>query len=241
MKVLILSDIHGNLSALQSILAYIKPYHIDACVLLGDLIDYGMHSNETLQLLERLPYPCLCNIWGNHEYAIYTQDYSRFSSKRGQLCAQYTCTQLDIPSWKYLKDKMSQAGKEEFQLDGKQCLAIHGGLDDPFWGNITPGMDLEIYHGYDYVFSGHSHIPHFFESFFPADDPKHRNKKRTVFINPGSVGQPRNLCPLAQFAIVDTSSCGTTQLRIPYDIEWEQAAYTGQVDDFYKERLAYGI
>lgn len=241
MKVLILSDIHGNLSALQQVLERAKGCHIDACVLLGDLIDYGMHSNEVLQELEQLPYPCLCSIWGNHEYAVFMQDYSRFSSRRGQLCAQYTRTQLNEPAWNYLREEMSPAGKREFLLDGKRCLAVHGGLDDPFWGKIAPETALESYRAYDYVFSGHSHIPHLFEMLFAADDAAHRNKKKTVFINPGAVGQPRNLCPLAQFAILDTVSGEMFQLRVPYNIAAEQAAFTGQVDDFYRKRLAYGV
>ena len=241
MRVLILSDIHGNLSALQSVLTRAEAQHIDACVLLGDLIDYGMHSNEVLQRLEHLTYPCLCSIWGNHEHAICTQNYKRFSSRRGQLCAQYTRGQLDEPAWKYLEGEMSRAGKAEFMLDGKRCLAVHGELDDPFWGQIAPGMKLEAYQAYDYVFSGHSHIPHFFELFFATDDPKQRNKKKTVFINPGAVGQPRNLCPLAQFSVLDTSSGEIAMLRVPYDIAQEQAAYTGQVDNFYRERLVYGV
>lgn len=241
MKILILSDIHGNLSALQQVLERAKACRIDAYVLLGDLIDYGMHSNEVLQVLEQFPYPCLSNIWGNHEYAISMQDYGRFSSRRGQLCAQYTRTQLDEPAWNYLRKEMSPDGKREFLLDGKRCLAVHGGLDDPFWGNIAPGTELAAYGVYDYVFSGHSHIPHFFEMLFAADDAKHRNRKKTVFINPGAVGQPRNLCPMAQFAILDTVSGGMSQLRVPYDIAVEQAAYTGQVDDFYRKRLAHGI
>lgn len=241
MRVLILSDVHGNLSALQSVLARAEADRVDACVLLGDLIDYGMHSNEVLQRLACLPYPCLCNIWGNHEYAIATQDYSRFSSRRGQLCAQYTHSKLDESAWTYLKSEMTQAGQQEFWIDGRRCLAVHGGFDDPFWGKLAPGIALDAYQAYDYVFSGHSHIPHFFELFFAADDPKRRNRKKTVFLNPGAVGQPRNLCPLAQFAILDTSSGEATLLRTPYDIVWEQAAYTGEVDDFYRERLAYGI
>lgn len=241
MKVLVLSDIHGNLSALQSVLTRAESYQIDACILLGDLIDYGMHSNEVLRCLEYLPYPCLCNIWGNHEHAICTQDYRRFSSRRGQLCAQYTRTQLDEPAWNYLWNKMSQTGKKELSLDGRRCLAVHGGPDDPFWGKIAPGVELESYRAYDYVFSGHSHIPHCFELFFAVDDPRRRNKKKTVFVNPGSVGQPRNLCPMAQFTIVDTNSGETAQLRTAYDIAREQAAYAGQVDDFYRERLAYGV
>jgi len=241
MNILILSDIHGNLTALESALAQAADSTIDACILLGDLIDYGMFSNEVVRRIKALPYPCLCSIWGNHEYAICKEDYQRFASQRGQLCAQYTRSVLDEDSWRYLREDMMPAGKQEFMLEGKLCLAVHGSAEDPYWGKIKPGAAVKDYYRYDYVFSGHSHIPHFFEVLSKAYAPEHRNQKKTVFINPGSVGQPRNLCPMAQFMILDTKSGQVLALRTPYDIAKEQAAYAGQVDNFYNERLATGI
>lgn len=241
MNLLVLSDIHGNLSALESVLAQASAYPIDAYILLGDLIDYGMRSNEVLQRIEDISYPCLSNIWGNHEYAIRKGDDSGFSSPRGQLCARYTRSILNEASLCYLDERMLSAGKQEFLLEGRRCLAVHGSATDPYWGTITPGIVPEDYREYDYVFSGHSHVPHFFEAFFPADDPAYRNKKKTAFLNPGSVGQPRNLCPMAQYAVLDTESGQAFLMRTSYDIQKEQEIYTGQVDDFYRERLAYGI
>ncbi len=94
---------------------------------------------------------------------------------------------------------------------------------------------------YDYVFSGHSHMPHFIEIFYEADAPHRRNRKKTIFINPGSVGQPRNLNPMAQCVVLDTETEKVVYEKIPYDIEKEQASYHGQVDDFYKGRLEVGV
>lgn len=45
-----------------------------------------------------------------------------------------------------------------------------------------------------------------FEIYYKKDDPIHRNKKKTVFVNPGSVGQPRNLCACAQYTIWETEN-----------------------------------
>ena len=100
MNLLVLSDIHGNQEALRAVLTYMgRAYQIDGCVLLGDLIDYGMHSNEVVQLLRNVQYPILCNILGNHEQAILTQDYDRFSSERGRQCARYTRSILNDHTW----------------------------------------------------------------------------------------------------------------------------------------------
>ena len=245
MKLLILSDIHGNQSALQSVLDRAASYtSLDACVLLGDLIDYGMHSNEVLQMLKQLPYPILCNIQGNHEAAILQEEYDRFAFDRGRDCARYTRSILQPQSWEYLRSEMEPSAKKEFECGGKKCLAVHGSLEDLYWKSIFPNRMHEIaadYSAYDYVFSGHSHLSHFMENFIMGEEPLRRRKKKTVFINPGSVGQPRNLNPMAQFVILDMETEQASFEKVPYDIEKEQACYHGQVDDYYRERLTWGI
>lgn len=244
MRLILLSDLHGNLQAWEAFCAFLDrlPAAERSIVFLGDLVDYGMYSNEVARAYAALPYPRLCEIRGNHEEAILTGDFSRFSSRRGQECAAYTRNVLT----EEVKATLSAlaAGPFAFSLGDKKALAVHGSLDDPYWGAIRPGQDpaaYAAYRDYDYVFSGHSHKPHFFEVFFPTDDPAHRNQKKTVFLNPGSLGQPRNLNPAAQFALLDSDTGALAMIDLPYDIAGAQAAYTGQVDDFYKTRLEYGI
>lgn len=242
MRLLILSDIHGNQTALKKVLDYASStLRIDACALLGDLVDYGMHSNEVVQMISCMDYPLVCNIRGNHEQSIITEDYTGFSTERGKDCAKYTHNILATPTWNYLKNIMSDDGKAEVIIDGKKCLAVHGSLEDIYWKSIKPGQELSMYQKYDYVFSGHSHLPHFMEVFYETDAPLHRNRKKTVFINPGSVGQPRNLNSMAQFAVLDTQTEDVLMKKIYYDIKKEQEAFCGQVDDFYRKRLENGV
>lgn len=203
MKIAILLDIHANLTALKAVIQ--SMVLTDALLLLGDLIGYGPHSNEVIEIIKNCQIPVLCNIHGNHEQSIINEDYSRFSSQRGKLSVAFTRKSLNNVSWKYITTEMYNNGFLEFNIEDYKCLAVHGSLDDVYWKSIKAGNgdNLEIYKLYDYVFSGHSHIPHFFEKFYEVDDVKHRNKKKTVFINPGSVGQPRNHNPMAQYAIWD--------------------------------------
>ncbi len=242
MKILLLSDIHGNLAALQSVMDKIdKNYKIDACILLGDIIDYGMHSNEVIKLIKNFSFPILCNLWGNHENAIINGRYEKFSSERGKQCAQYTRSILSQESWKYLMECMVRYGKKEFECYGKKCLAVHASLLDEFWGKMEPEKEIDEYVNFDYVFSGHTHIPFFLEKYVRGDDLRKRNKKKVIFINPGSVGQPRNLNPMAQFAILDIKTEKIIFEKVLYDIQYEQKTYNGQVDDFYKNRLEIGV
>lgn len=237
-----MSDIHGNRTALQKVLDYAdRMLQIDACVLLGDIVDYGMHSNEVIQMLGNMKYPIVCNIRGNHEQSVIMKDYAGFSTKRGKECAKYTHDILTLQAWQYLEKTMYNSGKAEFMVDNKKCLAVHGSLEDMYWGSIKPGQNLDAYREYDYVFSGHSHLPHFMEQFYKADVPLLRNRKKTIFINPGSVGQPRNLNPMAQFTVLDTQTEEVWMKKIGYNIKREQEVYHGQVDEFYSKRLEYGV
>ena len=118
---------------------------------------------------------------------------------------------------------------------------MHGSLQDVFWKSIQPSDDLAGYSNYDYVFSGHSHLPHYFEKFYPCDDPSRRNKKKTVFVNSGSVGQPRNLNTFAQFAVLELESGNLEFKKVKYDISDEQSYFSDEVDEFYKIRLSEGV
>ena len=242
MKLLILSDIHGNLNALNAVLKRAeKRSDIGGCVILGDIVDYGMHSNQVAEIIKALPYKIICNIRGNHEDAIINEDYARFSSDRGRESAKNTRQKLNEATWEYILKVMASSGKAEFEIGGKKCLAVHASLADEYWKSISPDGDLSEYSKYDLVFSGHSHLPHYFERYYKSDNPSTRNKKKTVFINPGSVGQPRNLNNRAQFAIYDTDTEEIGLEKVEYDIEAEQQSFDNSVDEFYKTRLKDGV
>ncbi len=245
MLLLILSDIHANLSALTAVLEAVRAggYGVDRAILLGDHIDYGMRPNEVIRMLMELPYPVDVNIWGNHEKAIldFETEGSRFASQRGRAFSQLTARMLDEHARRYIL-YMDRTGKAEREYDGKRYLFVHGSLEDVFWKSITPDTPGDAYAAYDVVVSGHSHLPHYFERYFPADNPVMRNKKKTVFLNPGSVGQPRNHNPNACFALLDTVTGQVHLNAVPYPVEAEQRLYEGQpVDPFYRDRLRYGV
>ena len=77
MRIAVLSDVHGNLSALRNVLEDAEKMGAKRFILLGDVIDYCMHSNEVIELLKRIDDKVICNIWGNHEYAIMNDEIGR--------------------------------------------------------------------------------------------------------------------------------------------------------------------
>lgn len=241
-RILIMSDIHGNLSALNQLLCVEDINNIDGIVILGDLIDYGPRSNEVIEVIKNIPTnKILVNIWGNHEKAIVNGDDSRFSSERGRKSAHYTRKNMLPETMEYINKNMVSEGVTEFYLKDKKCLAVHGSLADVYWQSITPGEADIRYSDYDIVFSGHSHQPHFYEHFYQADNVEYRNKKKTMFVNPGSVGQPRNHNRNAQYVILETDTWSIQMKSVEYAVEEEIALFSTEVDSFYRERLRKGI
>lgn len=242
MQLLILSDVHGNLSALDAVIADVEDrYEPDAMVLLGDNIDYGMRSNEVIARLKMMRIPLICSVWGNHEDAILRGRYDRFSSKRGVECARFTASMLGENARTWLEETGIESGMHVFEWANRRILAVHGSLDDPLWGTVaSPDIDPVAYREFDMVLSGHSHIPHALTALAPDETSRLRGKKTVWFINPGSVGQPRNHEPRASFAVWDTER-GISLNAVSYDIEYEQSLYDGSVDEFYRERLAWGV
>lgn len=243
MRIIILSDIHANVTALEAVLTDMKAVgSYDAIAFLGDLVNYGPRPNEVIDKVLQLSTPVIVNLWGNHEYSIFGGSLDRFATDRGRAVLRYTNTLLTQESRTFLDEKMAHEGCRKTVIDGKLFLFVHGDIDDPYWGKFgIDKMNDTRYAEYDYVISGHSHIPHYVEMFFASENMKYRNKKRTIFINPGSVGQPRNHNPYAQYGILDTLTGNYEHRSVWYDVEKEQALFSDEVDKFYKERIKLGI
>ncbi len=242
MRCLIISDVHGNLSALDAVLVDAEHrYHPDTMMLLGDSIDYGMRSNEVIERMSSLSIPIVCSVWGNHEASILQQRFDRFSTHRGEESARFTASRLTDRACAWLMKLGGESGMRTFACHGYRILVVHGSIADPLWGTIGPvSTDHESYKDYDMVFSGHSHIPHMFDILVPEVGSPLRGKRVIRFINPGSVGQPRNHDPRASYAIWDTER-GVCLEAVRYDVEYEQSFYDGSIDDFYRTRLAQGV
>ena len=243
MRLVLLSDIHANLTALLAVLKDIESIgEVDSFVLLGDFVNYGPRPNEAIEIAKQLPKPLIVNLWGNHEYSIFGGSLDRFATDRGKAVLKYTNTILTEDSREYLNKCMNHQGMEEKEICGKRILFMHGNMDDPYWGKFgIDKMNDERFAEYDYVISGHSHGPHYVEHFFASDNVEYRNKKRTIFINPGSVGQPRNHNPYAQYGILDVESGNYEHRCVWYDVKEEQKLFSDSVDKFYKDRLTLGI
>lgn len=238
----VLSDIHGNLYALENVAKDMDCFDVDGIILLGDLIDYGMQSNEVVRFIrDKWQDRIICNIWGNHEKAIIKEEYMHFSSQRGVNSAKNTRAHLQDDVIGYLDKQLIHEGLYEFCLGASNVLAVHGSIDDHFWKAIMPENIRGDYSAYDIVLSGHSHYSQMFTKFYDADDKDRRDKHAVLFVNPGSVGQPRNHNPNAQYALFDEKTRSVIFRAVKYDVGTAMNLYTDSVDLFYRDRLKYGV
>jgi predicted phosphodiesterase len=223
MRYLILSDIHGNLTALDAVLKAAEGRWKKA-VCLGDLVDYGPDPNEVIGRVQALK---AFTIRGNHDKAVVgLADLDEFNPI-ARISVLWTREQLKTKNRAYL-EKLPSGPK---QVGGFSI--VHGSLHDEDENVFSPELAFDgLQNAHTPVtFFGHTHIQGGFTlrngqvevlRFPPAGD----NPFSTLTIepgmpfllNPGSVGQPRDGDPRAAFAIADLDNQSVEFWRVPYDI-----------------------
>ena len=109
MKIILLSDIHANLTAFNAVLDHAQKTYGDTSVIahLGDIIDYGMRPNETLERLNGLSSRLIVNLAGNHEQAILEPEINHFNLLRSNQASEYTSSILKDKWFNYIATNMS--------------------------------------------------------------------------------------------------------------------------------------
>ena len=187
MKLLILSDIHGNLDALDAIR---KSY--DELWVLGDIVNYGPEPGEALEAVRAT---ASIVVQGNHDHAVGHCDDSRWSARFREVAEatrRFTSSQLSGSQKAYLR---SLPVKVQVEREGVRFYLTHATPSDHHYGRIAADSDdwvaeLERLDA-DVLLVGHSHMPFI------------RRIGGKVIVNPGSVGQPRSGDARASYAVWD--------------------------------------
>jgi len=184
MKILILSDIHGNWPALQAVLAA-EP-GVDGVICLGDLVNYGPRPAECVSWARANAQPGWI-VQGNHDRALGCDEDPRCSAPYRALAAamqRHNAAQLDAAAKTYLAGL--PAG-ESRRLGNARCFLCHAVPSDPLYGYLEINhprerweQEIQLAGRPDFLFVGHTHRP--FIRLFGT----------TMLVNPGSVGQPKN-------------------------------------------------
>lgn len=242
MKVLLLSDIHGNFDALESVLADAERESWKELWFLGDLGGYGPETDKCFQLLNSLN-PVL--IPGNHDL-YYANRLSR------SLFSREALTALVLSGASVPKGYIEVMKSIPVMQRRKGITLVHGSLINPEIDYILHVDDarenLKILKGRCALF-GHTHRQgYFIESdddvswVKPEAGQLSNFRKKRILINPGSVGQPRDCDPRASWAIMDTSKKEVQFFRTAYNISSVQQKMKKMgSSDFLIERLEKGI
>ena len=220
MRVLVVSDIHANLTALEAVLA--EAGDVDETWCLGDIIGYGPDPNEVVERMRSIPR--LTSMLGNHDVAVLGQmDFAVFNTEaRKSLLWQKKALTPD--NLVYLESL-----PQDTLVRANVSLA-HGSPRDPVWeyilNTLVARLNFEAFTT-PYCFVGHSHIQCMFmldilKDRVSLDVPRPNQTIKLsprVILNPGSVGQPRDRDPRASFAIYDTEAETWEPRRVAYDVE----------------------
>lgn len=220
MRILIVSDIHANLNALNSVLS--DAGHFDRIWCLGDIVGYGPDPNGCIETLRQ--YDLLC-VAGNHDWAVLEKlDIDEFNSDARQ-AALWTRNQLTVNNLEWL-----DALPEELPAQFGTYTIVHGSPRYPIWEYVlTPAIAFSNFDHFDtpVCFMGHTHVPvvfrHLVSERLIVAEPLVEGQalilgSERVMINPGSVGQPRDGDPRAAYALLDTETATFFPFRVEYDI-----------------------
>jgi predicted phosphodiesterase len=242
MRVAVISDIHGNLHALEAVLAAVDEERPDAIWCLGDLVGYGPRPNRCCGAVAARADLCLC---GNHDLGVLGQlDLGDFSPDAAA-SARWTREVLDGDARAYLEGLQPQA-------DAEGAALFHASPRDPVWDYVlsyeAAQASLDLTQA-PVVLVGHSHVPLALlledgrlEGGLAPDGTEAELGRGRWLLNPGSVGQPRDGDPRGAFLLLDLEARRASFRRVPYEVERTQAEIRERgLPDALAERLAHGV
>ena len=220
----VISDIHANLEALRVVLDHIDTQKVDRIICLGDILGYGPNPVECVDLVAQR---CDWSLMGNHDFgALY--EPTNFNQAAEQ-AAYWTRAQFEAePDQAKAAKRWEFLGRLRVRVSFGDFLCVHGSPRRPINEYLFPEDAInspvkmqQIFERVDkFCLVGHTHVPGVFTNepdFYPPDDLQGVYKlgeNDKAIINPGSVGQPRDLDPRSSFAILDDGA-GAEFMRIP--------------------------
>ncbi len=229
MRALILSDIHGNLEALQAVLS--AAGSCDAVWNLGDVVGYGASPNEVVAVIRSV---ATLSVRGNHDKVCAGIASAAHFTSGARDAALWTKDQLTPESSAWLR---ALPGGPVLTLNATAALAHGSPLhEDIYILNIRDAWAPLQQMVARCTFFGHTHVQGGFgwsDGRWFETKPQQRGKGRSQWalhledgkrylLNPGSIGQPRDADPRAAYAILDSDAQTVTFHREPYDIDLAQ-------------------
>ena len=243
MKIGIISDIHSNYEAINSVLKNIK--EVNEFICLGDIVGYGADPNYCIEKIKDLN--CRC-IGGNHDFAVVGKLDINYFNYTASAAILWTSLQLKKENLSFLKNL-------EKKIELKDNVnAVHGSPQNPLLEYILDKDTASLIFSkfvFKIYFVGHSHLAGCFsfnENNNQIDYINYRNggrieisKNKRYIINCGSVGQPRDGNPKASYGIYDLKYGIVNIYRVSYPIYLTQdKIINAGLPKSLADRLSYG-
>jgi len=221
----IIADLHANLPALEKVLAHLDRERIDGLVCLGDLVGYGPHPDEVVAMVAEREIP---TVVGNHDLVAAGLDDLDRCGEDARATLAWTRATISASTRDFLR-----ALPHRLELDGG-IVAAHGSIDDPWryvrrLPDVLEQLDEVRRLGLgSMLLLAHTHrqmvVDETSRKVATSEGLLARRRrtvavKRPAFVNPGAVGQSRELRQISRCAILDTAS-GKVHLysmRYPYE------------------------
>lgn len=216
----VLGDIHANIDALNAVLDDARAQGVTHFVCVGDVVGYNAAPAACIRAVrDELGCPC---VRGNHDH--YVSDpgtnLADFHPSAAQV-VEWTRSQLEADDVQWLHDLPLQKPVMGFML-------VHATLDKPdHWGYVFENQQAEANFSYQYTplcFHGHTHVPIIYSNepggvvhYQPRDFTLELGQR--LFINVGSVGQPRDGDPRASYVVYDMAARQIRFRRVAYDVQ----------------------
>jgi len=221
MRIGLISDVHSNLIALERVLEKLNSCDIIYCA--GDVIGYYPYPEETI---EKFMEEGILSVLGNHDNAILKSDFSGMNPYAVKALV-YTEERLREKNFEWLASLPVSIEAEYFKIyhgmpaENESALTIYLFPYDPLIDSFVEK--------YGNIVIGHTHIQF------------KKNFEKGFFVNPGSVGQPRDGDSRAAYAILDISSQQLKLERVEYNIdEVYEAVLNAGLPEFLGKRLYDG-
>ena len=242
MRVLVISDIHANYTALEAVLN--DAGQVDETWCLGDLVGYGPDPNAVVELVREIPN--LTCLLGNHDVAVMGKmPYETFNgdARRALILHEKVLTADNMDFLHSLSTTI--------KVRGDSTLA-HGSPRDTLWEYVLNTLTARLnFDHFDtpWCFIGHSHIQCFFVleegsdrvNLGPPNLEQPTNLRPRMILNPGSVGQPRDRNSRAAYAIYDTVARTWQAHRVEYNVaEVQERIREAGLPERHAVRLAEG-
>lgn len=220
MRFAIISDLHANLEATESVLEDARAKDCTHFICLGDLVGYNANPRECVELVRQLD--CAV-VKGNHDEQAALSKSSRDFNELAEKAINWTRAELPETDKQWLSELRLTRQIRDFTI-------VHATLDTPAeWGYVVNNLDAVASFTYQYTtvcFFGHTHVAGAFVrdggvKKVKADQLVIESGKK-YFVNAGSVGQPRDADPRAAYCIYHTDRNVVEQRRVKYDLATAQ-------------------